>query len=153
MGMNESKHIFSESQSAVINAGAGSQSTNVWKAAAGVDDQGNTKYADFSSLSEMRILVNVGDTALVGSGAVLTIAVYEHTAATSIEAGNLIISKDITLGASGKAIGAHLADLILPQDEINEQYLGVYYSVATANITAGTITARAVDHREKKEYT
>jgi hypothetical protein len=157
MGQIEQRHVMSEDQDITLTAGNGVQSTNVWSAATGKTEfGGSTKYADFSSLAKMRLVVNVGDTALdaAADGAVLTIAVYEHTAATSIESGNLIISKTVTVNASGgsgaTAIGTELADLVLPQGEIDEKYLGVYYSVATQNISSGSVTARFTDHKEKR---
>jgi hypothetical protein len=156
MGQMDAKHVFSDEQTVALNAGANANSTNVWSAATGKAEFDSTtaKYADFSTLAEMRILVTVEGEALAAAvdGAVLTIAVYEHTAATSIDSGNVILTKDITVNTAATgatAIGTVLADFILPQGEIDEKYLGLDYSVATQNISTGKVTARATDHRAK----
>lgn len=151
MSAIDAKHIFSEAQSVVLNAGAAAQATNVFELVAGEDPWGTTKYADPSVLGKMRVVVKAS-TALVAAvdGAVITVSVYSHTAATNIQTGTLLASKATTINTTGGAIGDLLADLMIPQNTNTKQYIGVYYSVATQNISAGAVDAYLTDHVERK---
>lgn len=147
--------IFSDEQSAALNAGVNADSTNNIRLAAGEDYLGNTKYADISALGEMRLLVTVEDTALAAAvdGAVLTIGLYNHTAASSFASGTKLLEKSVTVNTAGTgatAIGTVLIDLGIPIDEITKEYLGLDIDVATQNISAGKISAMLVDHVEKR---
>jgi hypothetical protein len=137
-------------QSMAINAAANAISTNVIQLPTGVDWKGNTIYPGPHRLGMNRVLCKV-DTKLVAAvdGAVLTVAVYTHSAATSIDSGTLLASKDITVNIDGPAVGTILADLMLPQDATYLQYLGVDYSVATQNISSGAVDCMLVKEVEK----
>jgi hypothetical protein len=151
MSAIEKNHVFSDGQSIIIAAAAAAIATNVAKLVAGKDFLGTTKYADLSVLGKMRVIAQAKTliTAAADS-AVLTIAVYNHTAATNIHTGTLLASVDVTVPLAGLAAGTNLADLMIPQNKITKQYVGVYYSVATQNVDAGTVDTYLGDHREKR---
>jgi hypothetical protein len=150
--MRDAKLLFSDAQSMAINAAANSNSTNVIDLTSGngKDALGNARVADPSAGGRpvVEILVT---TALVGAAdsAVLTIALYEHTAATSIDSGNLITSLTVTVGTAGVAAGTRFS-LPIPADVIDERYIGLDYSVATQNISSGNVDAAIVMGREKQ---
>jgi hypothetical protein len=147
--MRDAKLLFSDAQDISANAGANNNSTNVIDLTSGngKDALGNARVAD-PSAGGRPVVEIVVTTALAGSGAVLTIVLYEHTAAASIDSGNEIGRKAITVPAGGVPIGTRYS-IPLPADEIDERYLGLDYAVATQNLTAGNVDAAIVMGREK----
>lgn len=151
MSAIEKLHVYSDGQSIIINAAAAAISSNVQKLVAGKDFLGTQKFADLSVLGKMRVVAQAKTLiTAVADSAVLTIAVYNHSAATNIHTGTLLASVDVTVPLAGLAAGTNLADLMIPQGKIALQYVGVYYSVATQNIDAGTVDTYLTDHREKR---
>lgn len=88
-------------------------------------------------------------TALVGNGAVVTLALYNHTAATNLDSGNLIDSVVFTVGASGIPVGKFIIRAGVPAGRINERYLGIVASIATQNLTAGKIDSALTNVKER----
>jgi hypothetical protein len=151
MSAIEKNHVFSDGQSIIIAAAAAAQATNICKLVAGKDFLANTKYADLSVLGKMRVIAQAKTPiTAVADSATLTIAVWNHTAATSIESGTLLASVDVTVPLAGLAAGTNLADLMIPQNKITKQFVGVRYSVATQNVDAGTVDTYLSDHRERR---
>lgn len=147
--MRDAKHILSDAQSLIIALGNNSNSTNTLDLTSGngKDALGNARVADPSSGGRpvVEILIT---TTLVGAGAVVTFALYEHTADTGIETGNLITSTTRTIGTDTVTAGTRII-LPIPPDSIDERYIGLDYSVATANVTAGAVDASIVYGAEK----
>ena len=139
---------FSKAQSVVMNAAANANSTNVMDLSDGKtlkDHLGNTIYNDLGDLP-CRILVWVG-TALDAAvtGAILSIKMYSHSAAASIEGGTQIGATVSTTSIDDAAANfpakTVLMDVIVPANTIDGRYFGLDYSVATQNIVAGTVHA------------
>jgi hypothetical protein len=78
-------------------------------------------------------------TALAGSGAVLTLSIYNHTAATSLSSGHKVATIVKTVPAGGIAAGSFLVRMPLQAGQITKRYLAVVSEVATQNLTAGSI--------------
>jgi hypothetical protein len=90
------------------------------------------------------------DFVAAADGAVLTIYLYEHTAATSINSGNIIgQSEPITVNIDGQDAGTVLWRFHIPTDKVTERYLGLYYGVATQNITTAAVDAALLWGAEK----
>lgn len=147
-------NVFSDAQTLIINAGANAQSTNVLDLdqAAGKDWKGTARTPDpAAALGTIEVRATTALDAAV-TGAVLTIALYEHTAATTINAGNLIASKAITVTDDATVIpaGTVLWRYRINPDEVDERYLGLDYSVATQNIAAGACDAALLLGVEKQ---
>jgi hypothetical protein len=150
--IRDNDQVLSDAQSVVLNAAAAALSTNVIQLPTGEDWKKNTIYPGPHRLGKMRVLCSVA-TALAAAvdGAVLTIGVYTHST-TTVNSGTLIASKSVTINTTGTgatAIGTILADLMIPQDTTFSQYLGVYYSVATQNVSAGAVDCALVSEVEK----
>jgi len=153
---------FGDGDDITANAGAGTQSANVWDLdqAAGKEwkykfDGTSTRTPDPWTGGNGPIEVKVS-TALAAAvdGCVLTIYLYEHTAATSIESGNIIAqSPAITINSAATgatAVGTVLWRFYIPQDKITERYVGLYYAIATQNLSAGAVDAALLAGAEKQ---
>jgi hypothetical protein len=80
-------------------------------------------------------------TAMAGSGAVVTLTFYNHTAATSLASGDIVYQNVFTVPAAGIAAGTFLIKAGIPAGRMSKRYLGLVSSVATANLTAGSVDA------------
>jgi hypothetical protein len=146
--MRDKLNTFSDAQTMIINSGASADGTNVLDLTSGngKDALGTARVADpVSPGLAVEFLIT---TTLVGNTAVLTLAVYEHTAASSISSGNLITDTTLTIGTDTVTAGTRVT-LPLPVNKINERYMNVHYAVATANITAGAMDATLTNSPEK----
>jgi hypothetical protein len=151
--MNDAKQIFSDEQTVALNAGVSALSTNVISLATGKNyknfQTSNTKYADPSDAGITRILVQVMGELLEAAvdGATLTIGLYTHSTAT-VNSGTLIDSKVVTVNTAGTgatAIGTVLWDFGVPNEVLAAtKYFGLYYTVATQNISTGKVFAAIV---------
>jgi hypothetical protein len=144
------KMSFGDANSIVANAGASTTLDNVIDLGAGKtywpDD--TTHYADIAPGTRVGLLMAIA-TALAGSGAVLTVKVYNHTAATSIDSGHIIYeSPPFTVPADGVAAGNYLVRAPFPLGRITKRYVGVVVEVATQNLTAGAVDAALTDEFE-----
>ncbi len=157
MAAIEAKHVFSDGQTVAINAAASATSTNVVRLATGKTyrryTNAATKFADPSDVGKLRLLVKVTDELLeaAADGAVLTIKLMKHTT-SAVGSGTEVDSKAVTVNTAGTgatAIGTTLWDIGLPVDELDEEYFGIEYDVATQNIDTGKIFAALMDGAEK----
>lgn len=143
----------------ISGTAGGEQSTDVWDLDQGVglDWKGTARTPDPSSGGHNPIIeVRVTDTELATAidGGTLTISLYEHTAATSIESGNLIaISPTLTVnttGTGGTAVGTVLWRIAIPSDTITERYVGLYYTRAVQTFSTGVVDAAVLWGTEKQ---
>jgi hypothetical protein len=146
---------FSDGQDISGNAATSENSTNVLDLdqAAGIDWKGTSRTPDPSSGGHNPIIEVKVTTAFVAAadGCVLTITLYEHTAATSIESGNIIAESDpITVNIAGQAIGTILWSFTIPFDKVTERYIGLHYARATQNLTTAAVDASIMWGREKQ---
>jgi hypothetical protein len=88
-------------------------------------------------------------TAMAGNGAVVTLTIYNHTAATSVNSGHVIAQETITVGASGIAVGNFLTKMGLPAGRITKRYLALHCAVATANLTAGSVDSSLTNLKDQ----
>ncbi|MCK5235580.1 MAG: hypothetical protein KAR06_01230 [Deltaproteobacteria bacterium] len=142
MAMRDRYNRFSDGQDISGNAGTNKNSTDVVDlSASGKDYKGNARVADPASPGSR--IVAIVTTALVAAadGCVLTVALYEHTAAASIDSGNLIMSEDHTVNTAGLAAGTKLMDRTIPYDKIDERYIALDYAIATQNLSSGAVDA------------
>ena len=150
--VRDNLQVLSDAQSVILNAAAAALSTNVFQLPTGENWKKDTVYPSPHRLGKMRVFCSVS-TALAAAvdGAVLTIGVYTHST-TTVNSGTLIASKSVTVNTAGTgatAAGTIIADLMIPQDTPFSQYLGVYYSVATQNVSAGAVDCALVKEVEK----
>lgn len=151
---------FSDGQDISANAAAGNQSTNVLDLdqAVGISwkykfDGTSSRTPDPSSGGHDPVIEVRVTTAFVAAvdGAVLTITLYEHTAASSINSGNIIaVSQPITVNIAGQAVGTVLWRIAIPSDKVTERYLGLYFGVATQNINTAAVDAAILPGTEKQ---
>jgi len=141
MPIMDAQLLLAESQDVSANSGASTDTTNEVYIPA-VNDHTGTSRSDRPGTSG-RLFWNgvVEDTAWAGSGAVVTITLYHHTATGAVAGGAILITVPvITLGASGLPDGTQLFSIALPQGTINP-YLEGNVAVATANMTAAGLTS------------
>lgn len=142
------KMSFGDANSIVANAGNSTTLDNVIDLGAGKtywpDD--TTHYADFSG-TRVGLIMAV-TTALAGSGAVLTITLYNHTAASSLASGHILYQTTVTVPASGIDAGNYLLQAPIPLGRIQKRYIGVVVAVATQNLTAGAVDCNLTDEFE-----
>jgi hypothetical protein len=145
---------FSNDQDISANADAGTQSTNVIDLGTGDNALDLSDiWPKYDGRGEMRLRVVVTEAFVAAvDGANLNIALYEHTAATSINSGNKIVEKNITVNIAGQAVGTVLVDLPLPTTAAPERYLGVYYAVTLQNITTASVSAFLTPVSEEGRY-
>lgn len=141
MPIMDSQLLFSEAQDISANSGASTDSTNevyIPKA----NDHTGTARADRPNVSgDLYLNLVVEDEAWAGNTAVITITLYHHTATGAVASGAILMTlPTITLDANGLADGYMIGSYPLPQGAINP-YLEMNYAVATANLTAGKVTA------------
>jgi hypothetical protein len=146
---------FSDAQDISGNAGTAENSTNVLDLdqAAGVDWKGTSRTPDPSAGGHNPIIRVKVVTAFVAAvdGCVLTIYLYEHTAAASIDSGNIIAqSPAITVNIAGQAVGTILWEVAIPSDKITERYVGLHYTRATQNLTTAAVDAAILWGGEKQ---
>ncbi len=152
MAVIDAKNVFGDGLDVGISIGS-VISTNVIRIATGKDykryQASNVKYADPSDLGDTRLLVKVTDEILSAavSGATLQIDLYKHTTST-VNSGTVVDSKTVTVTAD-VAIGTTLWDIGLPVDELDEEYFGLYFTVAVQNMASGKIFAALMDGVEK----
>lgn len=141
MPIMDAQLLFSESQDVSANSGSSTDSTNEVYIPA-VLDHTETSRSDRPNVSgDLYLNVVVEDTAWEGTGAVITITLYHHTATGAVAGGAILMTlPTITLTASGLADGYQIGSFPLPQGIINP-YLEMNYAVATANLTAAGVTA------------
>ncbi len=144
--MRDGDNVFSDGQDISGNAATGEQSANVFDLdqALGIDWKGTARTPDPSQGGRGPLIEVKVTTAFVAAadGAVLTLYLYEHTSATSIESGNIIAqSEPITVNIAGQAIGTVLWSFAIPPDEVTERYVGLYYKRETQNITTAAVDA------------
>lgn len=92
-------------------------------------------------------------TALVGvENAVVTLSLYNHTAATSVNSGDLIDSVVFTIGASlGIPVGKFLTMNPLPARRMTKRYLAMHCAVATQNLTSGSVDSSLTSIKEANQ--
>lgn len=156
MAAIDAKNVFADGLDVGISIGS-VISTNVIRIATGKTyrrfTNAATKYADPSDLGKTRLLVKVTDELLEAAvdGATLTIGLYKHTTA-AVNSGTLVDSKVVTVNTAGTgatAIGTTLWDIGLPVDALDQEYFGLYFTVAAQNMASGKIFAALMDGVEK----
>jgi hypothetical protein len=139
---SDARLYISDAQDITTNAGATTNGTNV------IDLGTGKKFFPVSTAivpnpapgTNPMLVIGV-TTALAGDGAVLTVTLWNHTAATSLASGHKVVERSFTLAAAGVSAGKYLLIIPLPKNIITKQYLGIVYGVATANLTAGNVDA------------
>lgn len=153
--MIDSKLLLSDAQDiGALTASSDTDSTNVIDLTIGENPFGTAKIADPSAGGRMRIVARVVEEELAAAvdGAVLTLSLFEHTAASSVASGNLIAATAPltvnTTGTGGVPIGTVLMDMTIPVGVVGERYLGGNFNVITQALGSGKIQWEITDHIE-----
>jgi len=141
MPIMDEQLLFSESQDMTTTSGVAIVSTNIVYIPQVLDHTGTSRN-DRPNVSKDNCLnIVVEDEAFVGSGSIITIGMYEHTASgTPAASGNLVLQAGVTLAAAGLPIGYQIASIPLPVTTM-EPFLQLSLDITTAALTEGYMTA------------
>lgn len=138
----DAQQIFSDVQDITNNAGASATSTNSIDLGALVDHTGASLQSKINVSGRTHWNCVVEDVALLAAvdGAVITFELYHHTAVDAVASGAVYASTTITANTpTDHPDGTQLFSIPLPVGDIN-RYLECKYSIATQNLSAGSIT-------------
>lgn len=143
MPIMDSQLLLCEELSVAAAAGASTVSTNVIYLPAPVDHKGTSIDDRPNQSGRLYFNVVVEGTALLAAvdGSVVTFALYNDTDSTPTTGGTVICSKAVTCNTPTEhPDGTLICSIPLPATTL-EAYYGMLVSVATQELSAGTVTA------------
>jgi len=146
--MTDAHLLFSDEQSLAINVGTALSDKSIDLGASATDTLGNTVISDIGRGTQIEVFCQI-TTAVVASGGSATLQVELVMADDEALSTNLVVLHATAAIAKTVLVAGYQFRLGgTPPPGVSSRYLGLRYTVATANIDSGNITAGLVKDRQ-----